>query len=380
MEIYLDNSATTRPYKRVVETVADTMAHNYGNPSSLHRKGIEAEKVVKAAKYRIAETLKAETGEIFFTSGGTESNNLAIMGTCQANRGKHILSTPLEHPASLNTLAHMDTLGYRVEFIPVDPDGVIRLADFEDMICDDTVMVTAMHVNNEIGSIQPVEEMAKILKSKNPDAVFHIDAVQSYCKLPINVRNLKADLISTSSHKIHGPNGIGALYVRKGTKIAPIIYGGGQQNGLRPGTEDIASMAGFGIAAEWCHHKMAESVPKTERLRRMLERGITEKIDNVRINTPQRCAPHILNVSFAGVKAEVLLHSLETENIYVSSGSACSSHKNELSYVLRSIGVPDQMIEGSIRFSLSEFTTEEEIKQTIQCLVRIVKRLRTLNF
>lgn len=380
MEIYLDNSATTRPYKRVVETVAEIMSRQYGNPSSLHRLGIEAEKVVKTARAHIAETIKAAPGEIFFTSGGTESNNLAIMGICGANRGRHIISTPVEHPATMNTLSVMRARGYRVDYLPVSREGLVDLAAFENLIDDDTVLVTAMHVNNEIGTVEPIEEMVRILKQKNPQAYFHLDAVQSYCKLPVNVNQLNVDLISLSAHKIHGPNGVGALYVRKSTKIAPIAYGGGQQNGLRPGTENVAGIAGFGVAAHWCSHKMAESVPKMAALRNRLAKGITANIPDVQINTPQRCAPHILNVSFAGIKAEVLLHALETEQIYVSSGSACSSHKKgEPSYVLEAIGLDRKMIGGSIRFSLSEFTTEADIDKTVSSLTKMVAQLRRLH-
>ncbi len=380
MDIYLDNSATTRPYKRVVDTVAEVMSNHYGNPSSLHRLGIDAEKVVKQAKQNIASTIKANPNEIFFTSGGTESDNLAIMGVCAANRGKHIIGTTVEHPAVLNTLKEMEKRGYEVDILPVDKSGAVSLEVFERLVSDDTVLVTAMHVNNEIGTIEPIEKMIKMLREKNPNAYFHLDAVQSYCKLPINVNQLDVDLISLSAHKIHGPNGVGALYIRKGTKIAPVSYGGGQQDGLRPGTENVAGIAGFGVAAQWCQSKMMDSVPKMNALRNRLAKGILSNISGVTINTPNICAPHILNVSFTGVRAEVLLHSLEAENIYVSSGSACSSHKKgEPSHVLEAIGLDKKKIGSSIRFSLSEFTTPEEIDKTVSALTSIVSRLRKLG-
>ncbi|MBR5152704.1 MAG: cysteine desulfurase [Clostridia bacterium] len=379
MERYLDNSATTRPYDEVTEKVASVMREQYGNPSSLHRKGIGAEKELKAARESIAATLKASAGEIYFTSGGTESDNLAILGVCGISRGRHIISTPLEHPATMNTLAKLKEDGWQVDFIPVDRDGVISLPAFEDLIRSDTVLVTAMLVNNEVGSVQPIARMAKILKKKNPKAIFHVDAVQGYCKVSCDVRELGADLISISGHKIHGPKGVGVLYVKKGTRLAPCLYGGGQQDNVRPGTENVPGIAGIGVAASLCHSRMAESVPRMENLRKRLEEGIVSRIPDVRVNTPEGCAPHILNVSFGKVRSEVVLHSLENEEIYVSSGSACSSHKREPSYVLTAMGVDRAMIDGSIRFSLSEFTTQEDIDATVDALATIVPRLRKLK-
>lgn len=379
MGIYLDNSATTRPYPEVVQKVTDVMKNTYGNPSSLHRMGIAAEKEVKAAKERIAATLRVTPGEIFFTSGGTEANNLAILGTAMANRGKHIISTPLEHPATMNTLNYLSEHGYRIDFIPVDNRGVLRLAEFEDMLSDDTVLVTAMIVNNEIGTLEPIEKLAKIIKQRGLGTYLHVDAVQGYCKVPFTAASLGADMITLSSHKIHGPKGMGALYIKKGTKIAPTVYGGGQQNGIRPGTENVPGIAGFGLAAEICHRQMTSSLPRMAALRERLMLGIEERVSNIIVNTPEIAAPHILNISFSGVKSEVLLHSLEAENIYVSSGSACSSHKKEPSYVLTSIGLNRKMIDGSIRFSLSEFTTEQEIDEVVETVARVVKQLRKLN-
>ena len=379
MECYLDNSATTRCLDSAAALMAGILCTDYGNPSSLHHKGVQAEEYVRHAREVIAKTLKVTPKEIFFTSGGTESNNLAIRGVCAAGRGRHILTTPLEHPATMNTLSHLRKKGWRVDAVPVQSDGVISLSALEKMVTADTVLLTAMLVNNEIGSIQPIAKMAKILKKKNPRAVFHVDAVQGYGKVLCDVRELGVDLLSISGHKIHGPKGIGVLYIKKGTKIAPILYGGGQQDNLRSGTENVPGIAGLGLAAEICHKNMKESVPKMERLRRRLEQGIVDNIPDVRINTPGECAPHILNVSFGGVRSEVVLHSLENEGIYVSSGSACSSHKKEPSYVLTAIGTPREMIDGSIRFSLSEMNTEEDIDAAVAALTAIVPRLRKLN-
>ncbi len=378
MEVYFDNSATTRPYAEVCAAVFDTMSANYGNPSSLHKLGIEAERAVKTAKERCAEAIKAEPNEIIFTSGGTESDNMAIMGAAAANRGRHMITTPLEHPAVMNTVRELKNRGYRVDYVPVDSDGRVKLDMFEKMIRPDTFLVSAMLVNNEIGTIEPIPEMAAILNKKNPRALFHTDAVQGFGKVPIDVRSMPVDLISISSHKIHGPKGMGALYVRKSTKIKSILYGGGQQGNLRSGTENVPGIVGFGLACKTVTHDLERKAEKMTALRKRLEHGAMQ-IDNVRVNTPECCAPHILNVSFGGVKAEVLLHSLEMQNIFVSSGSACSSHKKEPSYVLTEIGVPQKMIDGSIRFSLSEFSTAEQVDAAINALNKIVPRLRKLN-
>lgn len=379
MEIYFDNSATTRPYDEVALAVFDTMSNNYGNPSSLHKLGIEAERAVKTAKERVAAGIKANPSEILFTSGGTESDNIALFGTASANRGRHIISTPLEHPAIINTLGELRERGYKIDYTPVDSSGKVILKDFERLIRPDTFLVTAMIVNNEIGTIEPIAEMAKILKSVNPRAVFHTDAVQGFGKVPINVDALGVDLVSLSAHKVHGPKGMGALYIRRGTKIKPIIYGGGQQQGMRSGTENVPGMVGFGIAAKIATTDLGKKIERMSALKERLKNGILNSIDNVRINTPDNNAPHILNVSFGGTKAEVVLHSLEMQDIFVSSGSACSSHKKEPSYVLTEIGVPRKMIDGSIRFSLSEFSTEEDVDITIEALKKIIPRLRKLN-
>lgn len=378
MEVYFDNSSTTKPYDEVCALMFDIMKNDYGNPSSLHRLGIDAEHIMKTAKTRCAEALKGEPGEIFFTSGGTESDNLAILGAAAANRGRHMITTPIEHPAVLNTAKELKNRGYDVEYVPVDTDGSVDLEAFEKMLRPDTFLVSAMTVNNEIGTVEPISEMAKIYKEKNPKGIFHTDAVQAFGKVAIDVRSLPIDMVTISGHKIHGPKGVGALYVRKGTKINPVIFGGGQQGNLRSGTENVSGIAGLGLAAEISNRDLEAKAEKMGALRERLKEGIL-KLGDVRINTPECCAPHILNVSFGGIKSEVLLHSLEGENIFVSSGSACSSRKKEPDYVLLEIGVPSDFMEGSIRFSLSEFSTAEETDKVIDALNRIVPRLRRLN-
>lgn len=379
MEIYLDNSSTTRPYQSVCDKVADVMRNNYGNPSSLHRLGIAAEKEIKEATAKIADALGVRPDEIFYTSGGTESNNLAIKGVCAASRHKKIVSTPIEHPATLNTLYSLEESGYTAEFAPVDSSGRVILSEFEELITPDTALVTAMLVNNEIGAVEPIAQMSKIVRKKAPDAYFHVDAVQGFCKVPCRPYELDIDLMSISGHKIHGPKGTGVLYVKKGTRLDPILFGGGQQKGVRPGTENVPGIAGLGVAAQKCYTNSKTAAEHMRRVMNRLKQQLTESIDNIRVNTPDVCAPHILNVSFGGVRSEVLLHSLENEGIYVSSGSACSSHKKEPSYVLTAIGVDRGMIDGSIRFSLSEFNTEEEADKTAAAAAATVKRLRKLN-
>jgi len=379
VNVYLDNSSTTRAYKECAELVSDVMYNFFGNPSSLHRKGIEAEKIIKTAREQIAKTLKVEPDDIYFTSGGTEADNLAIIGAAKSSRGKHILSTNVEHPAVLKTLEHLEKRGYAVELIPVSKKGIVDVEKLAKMIRRDTALVSCMYVNNEIGTIEPVEKIGRIIKAQNPTTAFHVDAVQAYGKIPFSARQTEADFISLSGHKIQGSKGIGALYIKNKNKIAPILFGGGQQGNIRPGTENVPGIAGFGLAAKISYAGIEEKASRMESLKKRLHDGILAQLDDVVINTPQTsCAPHILNVSFGHVKSEVLLHSLEADGIYVSSGSACSSHKNGPSYVLTAIGTDKKMIDGSIRFSLSEFTTAEEIDYTIESTVKHVKNIRKL--
>ena len=380
MEIYLDNSATTMPYPEVVNEVREVMSKTYGNPSSLHSMGIESSRVIETAKERISATLKCQPSEIYFTSGGTEANNLALLGACRANRGSHVITSAIEHPATLQAADYIQSDGYEIELLEVDGGGIMDLAQLENSISEDTVLVSIMHVNNEVGTVQDLEQIGRIIKTKNPKTVFHVDAVQSYCKLPVVPKNFHADMISLSSHKIHGPMGIGALYVKQGTKISPTVFGGGQQKNIRPGTENVPGIAGFGLAAQMKFSGMTENSARMIELRERLRSGILANVPEVRVNTPQEnCAPHVLNVSFDRVKSEVLLHSLEQEGIFVSSGSACSSHKKDKrSYVLQSMAIPFNWIDGSIRFSLSEFISATEIDYTVEKLREIVVRLREI--
>lgn len=381
MECYLDNSATTRCTKSVAQVMTEVMCGAYGNPSSLHHKGVEAERYVREARETIAKTLKCTPKEIFFTSGGTESDNLAIRGAAYANarQGRHLITTSVEHPAVLNTMQYLEQQGYEVTYLPVDEYGRVRLPDIEAAIRPDTILVSMMHTNNEIGALEPIAEAGELIKRVNPNTLFHVDAVQGYGKSRIYVKRMKIDMLSVSAHKIHGPKGIGFLYVGDRVKIRPIVFGGGQERGLRSGTENVPAIAGMAQAAEEIYQNLDEDVERMYGLRARLEDGI-RRLENVRFNTlpGSESAPHVLSVSFAGVRSEVLLHALEDKGIYVSAGSACASNHPETSgsATLRAIGLEKELLNSTIRFSLSAFTTKEEIDDTVQALGELVPMLR----
>ena len=379
MEAYLDNSATTRCYEEVRDIVVKTMMENYGNPSSMHLKGVEAEKYVKEAAREIARTLKVQEKEIYFTSGGTESDNWALIGTAMANqrKGKHIITTVFEHAAISAPAAWLEDQGFEVTRVPVDSRGNLSMEELAAAIREDTILVSAMYVNNELGAVLPVEEIGALIKEKNPDTLFHADAIQAYGKYRIFPKKMKIDLLSVSSHKIHGPKGDGFLYIGEKVKIHPLILGGGQQKGMRSGTDNVPGIAGMGEAARIIYEHLEEN---TSRMRELKEyfRGELEKIDNVEINGPVagEGAPHILNASFLGVRSEVLLHALEDQGIYVSAGSACSSHKRTGSPSLGAIGLSPERKESAVRFSFSEFTTKEELDYTLETLKSLLPMLR----
>ncbi len=379
MEAYLDNSATTRCSDRAFALMQKVLLEDYGNPSSLHMKGVEAERYVKAAREKIAKTLKVTEKEIIFTSGGTESNNLAILGTAFANRraGNRIITTAVEHASVANPMKFLEEEGFEVIYLPVDENGVISLKDLEEALSDQTILVSLMHVNNEIGAVEPVEEAAALVHEKCPKALVHVDAIQSYGKFRIYPKKSGIDLLSVSGHKIHGPKGSGFLYVKEKTKIKPIIYGGGQQNGMRSGTENVPGIAGLGEAAAEIYEDFKD---KQDRLYALKERFIqaVTTIPGVSVNgkTGRDSAPHIVSVSVEGVRAEVLLHSLEDKQIYVSSGSACSSNKPAVSRTLKGIGLKQNLLDSTVRFSFSVHTTEEEIDYAADVLKTLVPALQ----
>lgn len=379
MEIYLDNSATTKAYPEVAELVADIMLHDYGNASSMHQKGVDAEKYLKYSKSVIAGIMKVKEKEIYFTSGGTESDNWALMGAAFANQrsGKHLITTQIEHPAVLRTMDHLKELGFEVTYLSVDEYGHISLEELKRAVRPDTILVSIMFVNNEVGAIQPIDEAGEIIKSVNPRTLFHVDAVQGFGKLRLLPKKWKIDMVSVSGHKIHGPKGTGFLYIDEKVKIKPIIYGGGQQNGYRSGTENIPGVAGLGKASELIYKDLVEDTNRLYELKKRLVDGLL-KIDRVKINGPQdeTGAPHIVSASIAGIRSEVMLHSLEDKGVYVSAGSACASHKHTVSDTLNAMKLSTDLMDSTIRFSLSVFTTQEEIDYTLKCIYELVPMLR----
>ena len=379
MEAYLDNSATTRCSKAAADKMVLLLTEDFGNPSSLHMKGVIAEKYINEAKKKIARTLKCQEKEIVFTSGGTESNNLAIIGSAMANQraGKHIITTQVEHASVANTMKFLEDSGFEITYLGVDHDGRISLEELKAAMRPDTILVSIMQVNNEIGAVMPVEEAGKLIKEINPGTLFHVDAIQSYGKLHISPKNMNCDLLSVSGHKIHGPKGSGFLYIKDKTKIKPIIYGGGQQKGMRSGTENVPAIAGLGIAAEEIYTDLDTKIEAMYALKSHFINEVT-RIDRVTVNglTDKTSAPHIVSVSVQGVRAEVILHTLEDKNIYVSAGSACSSNKPAVSATLKAIGLPKELLDSTVRFSFCVDTTIEEIDYAVKVMQDVVPKLQ----
>jgi cysteine desulfurase len=379
MEIYLDNSATTRVYPEVAGLMTEMMLNEYGNPSSLHNMGMRAENQIKEAKMRISHILKCQEKEIIFTSCGTESDNLALIGTAYANQraGKHLITTQIEHPAVLETMHFLEEQGFEVTYLPVDSHGSIRLEELGAAIRPDTILVSVMHTNNEIGTLEPIAEAGELIKQKNPEILFHVDAVQGFGKALIYPGKMKIDLLSVSGHKIHAAKGTGFLYVREKVKIKPILFGGGQQHGMRSGTESVPLIAGLGLAAQKTCSELEKKMDSMYALRNFFIKELSE-IQDVVINGQQgeKAAPHIVSVSIKGIRAEVLLHVLDDRGICVSSGSACASNHPQVSATLKAIGAPKELLDSTIRFSFSEFTTKEELEYTLTVLQEELPKLR----
>lgn len=379
MEVYLDNSATTRCFDEVTQLMTKIMCEDYGNPSSMHHKGVEAEQYLRYSRETLAKILKVNEKEIFFTSGGTESDNIAIIGTAMANHrtGRHLITTQIEHPAVLQPMRYLEEQGFRVTYLPVDKQGRISLEDLQNAICRDTILVSIMHTNNEIGTLEPIAEAGALIKRINPRTLFHVDAVQGFGKFRIYPSRMDIDLLSVSAHKIHGPKGVGFLYINSKAKISPIIYGGGQQRGMRSGTENVPGIAGLAKASEIMYANLDRDMDHLYELRDMFIRGVSD-LEDVKINgcMGTDSAAHIVSLSVRGIRSEVLLHALEEQGIYVSAGSACSSHKPQPSATLKAIGVDKDLLGSTIRFSFSVFTTKEDIEYTLQALYDIVPELR----
>ncbi len=379
MNIYFDNSASTRVYAEVIDLMIKTMQEDYANPSAHHMGGVNAERYVRKAAEQIAATLKCEPREIIFTSGGTESNNMALFGTALAKkrRGMHIISTGIEHPAIYRPLEILSEFGFEITILPVDEKGHISLEELKKAVREDTILVSIMYVNNEIGAIEPIEEAARIVKSVNPSTYFHVDAIQAYGKLMIHPKKFGIDMLSVSSHKIHGPKGVGFLYVDKDVHIKPMIYGGGQQRNMRSGTVNTSGIAGLGLAAKLAYTNFEEKIAGITKIKDFLIDEL-ESIEGVKLNSykGKDSAPQIVSVSVSGVLSEVLLHALEERGIYVSSGSACSSSHPGISGVLKGIGLEKNLQESTIRISLGEYNTMDEAKQFVKEFQSLLPVLR----
>ncbi|MCI9102434.1 MAG: cysteine desulfurase [Lachnospiraceae bacterium] len=379
MEAYLDNAATTRVLDSVREKMVKVMEEDYGNPSSRHRKGMGAERQVKEAREVIAKTLRVQEKEIIFTSGGTESNNMALIGAALANHraGNHIISTRIEHASVYQPLSFLENQGFRVTYLDVDREGHIFLEQLSEAIGPDTILVSVMYVNNEIGAVEPVGEIGRLIKEKNPAAVFHVDGIQAYGKYEIRPKKQQIDLLSVSGHKIHGPKGTGFLYKNEKVKVKPIIYGGGQQKGMRSGTENVPGIAGLGQAAREMEEGFSERVGRLRELKDYLIDRMCG-LEGVAVNSDkgEESAPHIVSASFQGVRGEVLLHALEDRGIYVSSGSACSSNHPAISGTLKAVGIKKEFLDSTLRFSLGMFNTREQLDYAVRTLGELLPVLR----
>ena len=381
MEAYLDYAATTRVFPEVREMMVHVMEEDFGNPSSKHTKGITAENYIKEAKETICTQLKCKPKEIIFTSGGTESNNMAFIGTAIANRraGKHVITTRIEHASVHEPMAYLEEMGYDVTYLPVDSTGRVSVEELENAIREDTFLISIMYVNNEVGSVQPIEQIGQMLKKKHPQILFHVDAIQAFGKYKIVPKKLGVDMMSVSGHKIHGPKGSGFLYVNEKVKIRPILFGGGQQDGMRSGTENVPAIAGLGVAVKEIYTGHLEKRAKLYELKKRLIAGLQD-VDGVTINALidpiEETAPHIVSVSFANTRSEVMLHALAQKGVFVSSGSACSSNHPELSGTLQAIGVKSELLDSTLRFSFSVMTTSEEIDYAIEVVKEALPVLR----
>ena len=389
MRAYLDNSSTTMQSQEVTKAMISAMEESFGNPSSLHRMGVASEKLVKAARTKAAAAIGARDEEVYYTSGGTESDNTAIFGAASSlkRQGNHIITTKMEHPAVLECYKRLAQQGMEVTYLDVDSEGYMDIEQLKSAMRDDTILVSVMHVNNETGAVQPIAEIGRLVKN-HPLALFHCDAVQSYGKLPINVRDDSIDMLAASGHKIHGPKGTGLLYVRKDLHIQPYICGGGQERGMRAGTENVPGIIGFSEAADIAFKNRAANFKHVTAMRDRLLEGIRAEIPDIVVNSPvdrvytnnstKGCLPHVLSVSFLDTRGEVVLHMLEQAGIFVSTGSACSSNKKGQSHVLSAMGRSHKEIEGTVRFSLSPLNTMEEIEYTVDKLKKIVQDHRKM--
>ena len=375
-ELYFDNAATTKVDEQVLKAMLPYLTEKYGNASSQHLKGQEARDAFEKARKTVAKSINAKTHEVIFTSGGTESNNFALKGLFFSNypHKNHIITTKIEHDCCLNACKWLETQGAKITYLDVDKQGFINLKDIDKAITEKTILVSVIHANNEIGTIQDLEEIGKLCKEKK--VLFHTDACQSFTKIPIDVKKQNLDLVTMNAHKIHGPKGVGALYIKEGIKITPLLHGGGHEAGLRSGTENVAGAVGFAKAVEITDLK---DIKKMTELRDYLI-GKILKIPNTRLNGPKenRLCNNI-NISFSNLDGEALGGYLEQKGVYTSTGSACSSHSSESSHVLKALGLPQVNVDSSIRISISKYTTKEEADYFLEALPKIVNKLRMIS-
>ena len=378
-EVYLDNSATTPAFPQVISVMNKVMEEEYGNPSSLHRRGSGADRIMETARRTMAELLCVSSDEIIFTSGGTESNNLAIMGIARRNRrrGDHLVTTLIEHSSVLEPFQQLEEEGFRVTYLLPDDKGLIDPAFVAENVTTQTILCSVMHVNNEIGTVQPVSQIANAAKARNPNVFFHVDGVQSFGKLPLHPGDNRIDALSISAHKFHGPRGIGALFLRRGIHVDPLLRGGGHEGGVRSGTENTPGITGMALAARLCCRDQQQKMEQLASLKEKMLAAVAGAHPWVKVNGPtgEDAAPHILNISFPGLKGELILHGLEEHNVYVSTGSACHSHKKDPSHVLQALKLDERSMEGAIRISLSEQNTEEQIDYAAAALNKVITDL-----
>ena len=379
-QVYLDYSATTPVKEEVLQAMLPYFSQNFGNPSSLHTPGQETRAAIENARKQLAALIGADPKEIYFTSSGTEADNWAVIEAAayRSNKGNHIITSKIEHHALLETAEYMEKTGFDVTYLDIDKEGFISLSELEDAITDQTILISVMYVNNEIGTIQPVKEIADIAKKHN--IIVHTDAVQALGNIPINVKELGVDLMSLSAHKIYGPKGIGALYIRRGVNLPSFLHGGGQENKKRPGTENLTGIVGFGKAAELAKENLTQHITTVTELRDYFVNEVTSKISDIIINgSMERRMPGNANITFEFIEGEALLLLLDLDGISVSTGSACSSTSLTPSHVLTALGVPVEKIHGSLRFTIGDFTTKEDLDYTTDSLIKSVEKLRKIS-
>jgi cysteine desulfurase len=380
MECYFDNAATTQTRPEVVEEMTKYFTESYGNPSSIYKLAQKNKKAVDKAREQVASVINANVDEIYFTAGGSESDNWALKGIAESyeSKGKHIITTSIEHHAILHTCEYLEAKGYEVTYLPVDEYGIIRMEDLKAAVRPDTILISVMFANNEIGSIQPIAEIGAFAREKG--IVFHTDAVQAFCHVPIDVKAMNIDILSLSGHKFYGPKGIGAMYLRKGIKIKPLIHGGQQERNRRAGTENVPGIVGMGLAAELAAKEMPEEIKRLEYLRDKVIKAILEKVPHSRLNGhPTTRLPGNANISFEFVEGESILLLLDYKGICASSGSACTSGSLDPSHVLLAIGLPHEKAHGSVRISIGHFNTEEQVDYLINELPPIIERMRSMS-